>query len=146
MSEVETPVVRETPKTLREYPYARARRWQNKRSKKYFKVIPWFQPIDNESRFDFRGMLLDIVPELENDVMAMKEIYSGMVVNCGWQLLNDAGCWFTFEHGIEDQFADLGPWKDEEGINEPTFPLTKKSAARAKRQAAKKKKAKKTRP
>lgn len=133
----------ETILEKRNFPFAKPRRWQNRKTKKQFKVLPWFQPIDDSSRFDFKGLMLDIVPELKNDIIAMSEVYSGMVVLCGWQIHNDAGLWFCMEHGIEDQFEDLGYWVETEGEEHICFPLTKKSVAKAKRLKKKKKEKKK---
>lgn len=117
----------------RNFPFARPRRWRNKTLGEgkgvpgEFKVLPWFQPIDNESRIDFKCLLKDLMPELSDDMMAEFEIYSGLMVHAGWQLHNDAGMWFCIQRELKDQFDDLGDWDDKDGKQIPAFPLTEKS-------------------
>ena len=54
----------------RNFPFAKARRWRNKNLGEgkgvpgEFKVLPWFQPIDNESRIDFKCLLKDLIPKI----------------------------------------------------------------------------------
>lgn len=105
------------PNPKRKFPFAKARRWRNKNGDglSHFKVLPWFQPIAEDSRLDFRGLIKDLLPELADDMLAEFNCYSGLVVHVGWQILNDAGVWFCVQHGIEDQFEDLGEWVDGEG-------------------------------
>lgn len=98
----------------RTFPLALPRRWRNKQNGKDgkdLKVLPWFQPIDNESRFDFKGMLSELVPEFKNDVMGSFEAYSGLVVQVGWLVENENRIWIGLI-GIENRelFEDLGPW------------------------------------
>lgn len=131
------------PKLEREFPYMKPRRWQNKKSKKYFKVVPWFQPIDNESRLDFKALFKDLVPEFGDDVLAEMEIYSGLVMHCGYQLYNDGGMWFCVQHSGKDFFKDCGPWIEEKhGQAVPTFPISKKGDALVKEAKAKARKKK----
>lgn len=112
-------------KEERKFPFAKARRWRNKISGKEFKVLPWFQPVGEESRFDFKGLIRDLFPEFTNDVLAEFNCYSGLVIHAGWQLHNDAGVWFCVQHGeVETHFDDLGDFKEEDGPVEKPFPLT----------------------
>jgi hypothetical protein len=117
----------------RNFPFAKARRWRNKTiadgatKPKEFKVLPWFQPIDNESRIDFKCLLKDLMPEMSDDMLAEFDVYSGLMLHVGWQIHNDAGMWLCLQKNLQDQFEDLGDWKDEDGKEEPPFPLTEKS-------------------
>jgi hypothetical protein len=117
--------------TTRMFPYTQAHRWKNKEAGTEFKVLPWFQPMAEYSRMDFRGLLKDLLPEMSDDVLAEFNCYSGLVVHAGWQLHNDAGVWFCVQHGIEEHFEDLGVWKDEDGEAKISIPLTKESMAKA---------------
>lgn len=106
----------------RNYPYCRPRRWRSKQdSTKQFKVVPWFQPIDNESKYDFKGLIKEIDPTFTDDVLADFEVYSGLVVHMGWQLLNDHGIWFCLQKNLENQFEDLGAWYDNDGPRTVAF-------------------------
>lgn len=127
-------------KDLKEFPLAKPRRWINRKTGKNFKVLPWFQPAEENSRFDFKGLMQDIFPEYKNDIMGMSEMYSGLVIQCGWQLYNDAGVWFCIQRKsqVEKQFKDVGYWVETTGPEHVPFPLTKESVAKAK--ALKKKK------
>lgn len=114
----------------------RPRRWQQKLSKKYFKVLPWFQPFDNESRIDFKGLFKDIVPELKLDkAMGKQEIYSGLVMHAGYQLLNDGGMWMCVGHNLKKYFKDVGEWDEaQHGVQVPFLKaVTKEGEARRKK-------------
>jgi len=117
----------------RNFPFAKARRWRNKNLGEgkgvpgEFKVLPWFQPIDNESRIDFKCLLKDLMPEMSEDMLAEFDVYSGLMLHVGWQLHNDAGMWFCIQKELKDQFDDLGDWDDKDGKEIPAFPLTEKS-------------------
>ena len=116
----------------RNFPFAKARRWKSKLNGKHFKVVPWFQPIDNESRLDFKGLFKEIEPTLfTDDFLANFNVYSGLVIHLGWQIYNDAGVWFCIQMGLQEHYEDLGDWKDEDGKSEPAFPLTKQTIAEA---------------
>lgn len=102
------------PKIAREFPFMRPRRWKQKQSGKFFKVLPWFQPFDNETRIDFKGLFRDLVPELELDkAMGKMEIYSGLVMHAGYQILNDGGMWVCMGHSTKKFFKDVGEWDEE---------------------------------
>ena|ERR1035437_1188596 len=126
------------PKLAREFPYMRPRRWLQKKSKKYFKVLPWFQPLDNESRLDFKALFRDLVPELGFDkAMGKMEIYSGLVMHCGYQIYNDGGMWFCIEHHGKQFFKDCGLWDEEKhGKSIPMRPVTKDGEVRKKKDRA----------
>ena len=111
--------------TDRTFPHAKPRRWKSKIDEKEFKVVPWFQPIDNESRFDFQGLLKEIEPDLfTDDTLAEFKVYSGLMLHLGWQLYNDAGTWLCMQMGLEEHFDDIGEWHEEDGPSVPSFPLT----------------------
>ncbi len=97
----------------RKFPLATPRRWKNKQSGKEHKVLPWFQPIDDASRFDFKGMMKEIAPEVfTNDILANCECYSGLVMQLGWMIENENRIWIgVMQMDMTETFEDVGAWK-----------------------------------
>jgi hypothetical protein len=105
----------EAPKVDRKFINARARLWKNKTTGKKFKVLPWFQPMEDRSEFDYKGMVKDCFPELEKDFLCEWDCYRGTVLHLGWMLENENGCWFgLMPISIRDQFEEIGYWSEEE--------------------------------
>lgn len=101
------------------FPYAHPKRWKNKLNGKEVKALPWFQPIDTSSAFDFAGFMKELLPEIfEGDAMADLEVYKGLVMNVGWQIQNEHDVWFCFPKSVAEQFEDLGFWHEK---GEPTI-------------------------
>lgn len=94
------------------YPYAVPRRWKNKISGKEYKVVPWFVPMEKESRFDFVGLIKECFPELVNDQFSDFEVYKGLVLRAGWLIENEHNVYFALPMNIKDQFEDIGEWKN----------------------------------
>lgn len=95
----------------RKFPFAMPRRWKNKENGKEVKVLPWFQPVEERSQFDFKGLMKELMPEIfEGDHMADFECYKGLVMFCGWQIENENNIWFCLPANVKDQFDDLGEW------------------------------------
>ncbi len=98
----------------RKFVYAMPRKWKNKESGKILKVVPWFMPLDDESRFDFKGLIKECVPELGNDVLSDFECYSGLLMQAGWMMENSNGCWLGLVGiNMKDHFEDMGEWPRE---------------------------------
>ena len=99
--------------------HCQPRCWRNKDKTdgRFLKVVPWFGPLGDDSRFDFKGLMKDCFPELmKDDVMKDFEVYSGLVMQIGWMIENENRMWFGLV-GVEEMrvlFDDLGPWKEAE--------------------------------
>ena len=114
----------EVKPTARSFENCKPRKWKNKESGKLFKVLPWFQPMDNESRFDFKGMLKDVLPELGEDILQDFECYSGLLLQVGWMMENENRMWLgLMGMDMNQYFEDLGHWTDEDTkTREPILP------------------------
>lgn len=139
-------------KLEREFPFMKPRCWVHKDKKAraqkgYFKVLPWFQPLDNESRIDFKGLMKDLAPDLfTKDVMANVEFFSGLISFCGYQIYNDGGMWLCMEPHGKKFFKDLGEWDEAKyGKPVPVLPVTESGIERKKAHDAAAKAKKKTR-
>ena len=98
----------------RKFIHAMPRKWKNKHSGKIFKALPWFVPLDDESRFDFKGLMKDLIPEFKNDVLKDFECYSGLLMQAGWMLENENHCWLGLTGlDVKELFEDLGEWSNE---------------------------------
>lgn len=108
----------------RNFQLATPRHWKNKESGKSLKVVPWFLPIDNESRLDFKGLLKEVEPTLfTDDVMADVEIYSGLVMQVGWLCENENNVWLGLAPvSMKEHFDDLGLWSEREITQGQTIP------------------------
>ena len=99
----------------REFPYARPRRWKHKENGNEVKVIPWFVPVDNSSKFDFKGLMKEIEPGLfTDDVLGEFEVYSGLVMSFGWLMENAQNVWIGMPRNSREYFDDVGPWFKQE--------------------------------
>lgn len=102
-------------KGARTYPFATPRCWRNKQNQLLYKVVPWFQPIDNDSRIDFVGLFDEIEPKMFRDVMGKHEIYSGLVMQLGYLVESENRMWFgLIVDDPEEMFEDIGPWVEAE--------------------------------
>jgi len=117
----ETPTP-EVPKP-REFANMRPRKWQNKTKPEiYAKVLPWFQPLDDNSRMDFKGLISELEPGLK-DHMKDFNAYSGLVLHIGWMVYTEQSVWWGMPLGVEEQFNDLGYWDPEvDGKGEMKLP------------------------
>ena len=105
----------EPSKGARSYPFATPRCWKNKENSQLYKVVPWFQPIDNDSRIDFVGLFKEIEPNMLQDVMGDMEIYSGLVMQLGYLVESENRMWFGLIGGNwEEMFEDIEPWNEAE--------------------------------
>lgn len=98
-----------------EYKGIKPRCWQNKDNKKYYKVVPWFQPFDTESEFDFMGILKELDPRLAGDLMEDFHVHKGLLLRMGWLIYTENQTWWgvPYSKELETTFDDLGLWKDE---------------------------------
>jgi hypothetical protein len=104
-----------TPAPERKFPMAIPHKWRNKlKPETILKVVPWFQPLDNSSEFDFVGLFKECFPEMANDLMGVHEVYKGLVMQVGWQFKNTNDIWFCGPMELKEHFEDLGPWPDGE--------------------------------
>lgn len=81
-----------------------------------FKVIPWFQPMDDASRFDLKGMLKDLEPSFSEDYLARFEVYSGLVVHIGYSLETAPNVYVSIPVTAINQFKHLGVWKKSDTL------------------------------
>src|ERR1019366_5247892 len=103
----------------RRFPYSMPRKWRNKeRPEKIIQVLPWFQPLEESSQFDFIGIFRDVFPEMAGDLLENREIYRGLVLQAGWQIRNGNNVWVCAPMMIQDHFEDLGEWPKDEEIPE----------------------------
>ena len=99
----------------RSYPFATPRCWKNKENNQLYKVVPWFQPIDNDSRINFVGLFQEIEPTMLQDVMGDMEIYSGLVMQLGYLVESENRMWFgLIVDDPKEMFEDIGPWNEAE--------------------------------
>ena len=99
------------------FPHAKPRCWRSKSQPEagLFKVLPWYQPIGDESRIDFKGIFKDLFPEMTEDVMSGAHIYSGLVLQVGFMVEGSNGVWIGVGDPAfcKEQFEDLGAWDEE---------------------------------
>jgi hypothetical protein len=95
----------------------KVKKWQNRDTKKILKVMPWYQPIADDSRMDFNGLLKDLMPEVDLGVaIGDAHIYSGLVMQNGYMIENHNRCWFGIFMSKEEAmkiYDDLGDWDHE---------------------------------
>jgi hypothetical protein len=114
----------------RKFPFARSRKWINKkRPTTVLKVLPWFQPLDEKSEFDYAGLINDIFPEFSDGA----EIYRGTVMQLGWQVLNEHGIWLCMPMSVKEHFKDVGEWPVGEEYHPKKISRKKKTKKRGKK-------------
>jgi hypothetical protein len=87
--------------------------WRNKlKPHIVVKAMPWFQPIEENTRVDFVGMLKDVMPEFTDDVLGPLNIYKGFVMQAGWLFENEENVWFGLPMSVREQFEELGTWAE----------------------------------
>jgi hypothetical protein len=119
MSEETKPAEQAAPKKpiyTGEYRGIKPRCWQNKKNQKYYKVVPWFQPFDTESEFDFVGLMREIDPTIfTDDLMGDFHVHKGLLLRMGWLIYTENQTWWgvPYSRELEAEFEDLGLWEDK---------------------------------
>jgi hypothetical protein len=103
----------------------RVRKWKRKDNGKIMKVMPWYQPIAEESRLDFQGILRDVMPELDiGETLGSSHIYSGLLMQQGYMVENHNRVWFgmflTKEQAAK-VFDDCGFWDNDKDEHDELF-------------------------
>lgn len=99
----------------RRFPRAMPRKWRNKdHPTKILKVLPWFQPLEATHDFDYMGLFIECFPEDADETLAKQEVFSGMVLQVGYQLQQPGNVWICAPMSLADSFEDLGEWPHDE--------------------------------
>ena len=102
----------------------RIRKWQRKDNGKIMKVMPWYQPIAEDSRMDFNGLLKDLMPEVGDLSAGLNHIYSGLMMQQGYMVENHNRVWvglFLTKEQAAKAFDDLGYWDNEKDEHDELF-------------------------
>ena len=103
----------------------RVRKWKRKDNGKIMKVMPWYQPIAEESRLDFQGILRDVMPELDiGETLGSSHIYSGLLMQQGYMVENHNRVWFGLFMTKEQAakvFDDVGFWDNDKDEHDELF-------------------------
>lgn len=88
------------------------RLWQNKISKKKFRVSEWWECPPSEEIADLDEVTGCMVEVLMSDGKTQKvKTKIGVLYQVGWLLENEHHVWFGLNMSATDQFKDLGPYK-----------------------------------
>ena len=83
------------------------RLWQHKKTRKKFRVMPWWETITDDgngiAKVDDLGKMITEV--------AGRSCKFGVIYQIGFLLENEHGVWFGFSTDVSKEFKDLGEWK-----------------------------------
>ena len=82
------------------------RKWQNKKSKKFVKCVPWMECVEPIlSDKDGLGKILGL---------GDRKFKIGALIQVGFLLENEHNVWFGVNMSAEKQFKDCGEWNKNE--------------------------------
>jgi hypothetical protein len=99
--------------------------WRNKKSGQTLRVMPWWETIKDGE-----------VEEVDPLGHMIREEFGrpakfGVLVQIGYLLENESGCWFGVNRSVVEGFEDLGEWKKGQKYGEDKKkPVAKKKTNR----------------